>query len=367
MPEKDHITITPPRELALGCPGADAHDINCAHAFPDLARYREHFYLAFRSAPSHFPSKRARIHIYNAADARSWQPEHSVSANLDIRDPQFLQFKGALYLFYMTHSMHLFNHEPVQIYYIKKTEHGWSDPVALPFKQTGFWNVKARDGRVYISLYTRNGEQGRRVKRHFALFSSSDLKDWEPVFTSPITRERLRSYQTSESTFAFDHEGNIFGTIRSLIYPNLNFSIKARQPQQWSMRVDRFKCDGPKLFENRGRFYLVARRSDFYRLRNEPFRFLNGWRNLHNVIRYSLSKKRTALYHFDPRTLQIDHIQDLPSHGDTGYSAITPIDQDRFLLIYYSSPISGKSDHSWLRGQVSGNTRLYAVELSFAG
>jgi len=366
MANNTNITISPPKELALRSPAVSVEEINSAHAFPDLAAFKDRFYLAFRAAPSHFPSKSSRIHIFSTHGLNDWQSEHSITTDLDIRDPQFLHFNGSLYVFYMSHSMRLFNHEPVSIFYIKKTEFGWSSPVSLPFKHSGFWNIKAKDGTVYISLYTRNGEQNRRVKRHFALFSSNDLQDWQPVFTSPITRERLRSYQTSESTFAFDHHGNIFGTIRSLIYPNLNFSINMEHPSDWSMRVDRFKCDGPRLFEHRGRYYLVARRSEFYRLRAEPFRFFNRWRSLRNVIRYSLSKKRTALYHFDPHTLQIDHIQDLPSHGDTGYSAIARMDQDRFLLVYYSSPINANNDHSWLRGQIAGNTRLYQSQITFS-
>jgi len=366
MAQDTNITISPPRMIDLGCRDNESGAINCGHAFPDLARHQDHFYLAFRSAPSHFPSKKSRIQIYRSADAQKWQAEHSISGELDIRDPQFLAFKEDLYMFYMSHSMQLFNHEPVHIYFIKRTADGWTEPVALPFKQSGFWNVKTRDDKVYISVYTRNGEQKRRVKRHFALYSSIDLKNWRSVFTSSMTRERLRSYQTSESSFSFDAQGNIFGTIRSLIYPNINFAIDPDMPADWDMQVDRFKCDGPKLFTHREAHYLVARRSIFYRLHTEPFRLFNGWRNLVNIVRYSLSKKRTALYRFDPQTLKISHIRDLPSHGDTGYSAVAPMDDNRFLLVYYSSPLENRNDHDWLRGQITGGTRLYAVTLSFS-
>ena len=359
------MQLSPPAELALGCQPGSPADSPCGHAFPDLTRFADRFYLAFRSAPSHFPSKKSQIHIYSAGSALDWRPEHHICADLDIRDPQFLQFRGELYLFYMSHSMQLVQHEPVSIYFIKKNAGGWSSPSALPFTQSGFWNVKARGDKVYMSIYTRNGEQ-RRVPRHFALVSSSDLREWQPVFSSPITRERLRNYQTSESAFAFDEQGNIFGSIRSLIYPNLNFSIKADNPESWQLRVDRFKCDGPKLFEHGGQHYLIARRSEFHKLRTEPFRFFNGWRNLANVLRYSLSQKRTAIYRFDPDTLRISHVFDLPSHGDTGYSAIAPINPHEYLLIYYSSPLLDGHDHSWLRGQIAGNTRLYQTRLTFS-
>ncbi len=365
MAKKTQIQFSPPREVAFGDQCAPSDEIGFGHAFPDLTRYQSRFYLAYRTAPSHFPSRRSRVHIYTSIRADEWRPDHSITCGLDIRDPQFLQFNGALYLFFMTHSMRVFKHEPVQIYYIKKTNAGWGDPVALQIEQSGFWNIKARDGRVYMSIYTRNGEKHRRVKRHFSLVASKDLTNWEPIFVSPITRERLRNYQTSESTFDFDARGNIFGTIRSLIYPNLNFSINTARPSDWKIRIDRFKCDGPKLFTHHGKHYLIARRSEFYRLRTEPFRFFNSWRNLVNITRYSLSRKRTALYHFDPVTLRISHIQDLPSHGDTGYSAIAPMTDGQFLLIYYSSPIHAGRDDTWLRGQFAGNTRLYQTRVTF--
>jgi len=366
MDDNKHISISPPGVVKLAYRNAGTEERSVGHAFPDLTRYQDRFYLAFRIAPSHFPSKASRIHISHTDNKGNWQFEHSITSSLDIRDPQFLQFKGTLYLFYMSHRLQLFNHEPAQIYYIKRSEQGWSDPVPLPFQQSGFWNVKAKNGTVYMSLYTRNGEGNKQLKRHFALVASKDLRTWQPVYNSNLTRERLRSYQTSESSFDFDAQGNIFGTIRSLIYPNLNFSIDPDSPADWHMRVDRFKCDGPKLFEHNGKHYLIARRSAFYRLRDEPFRFFNKWRNIINVLRYSLSRKRTALYQFDPKTLHIEHIQDLPSHGDTGYSAIAPIDANNYLLIYYSSPLQKGQDHSWLRGQIAGKTRLYQSIISFA-
>lgn len=363
LSQKTEIHFSPPRELNLDCDSLKETELKCSQAFPDLTTFQDKFYLAFRAAPSHFPSAESRILIFSSLDADSWQLEHTIIHPQDIRDPHFLQFKGKLYLFFMSLTRHMFGHEPEHIFTILKSADGWSEPMAISVPRSGFWNVKVFNDTVYMSIYTRNGTDQKKTKRHFRFIASKDLQHWETVFDSPLTIEKLGNYQTSEASFEFDQQGNIFGTIRSLIYPNLNFSFPTADPNQWNVRVDRFKCDGPNLFSHQGQTFLIARRSLFYHLSSQPFRFFHRSRTFMNVLRYSLSRKRTAIYSFDPQTLTIRHITDLPSHGDTGYSAITPISENQYLLIYYSSDISLNKDIKWLSGQLH-ETKLYSTVLT---
>lgn len=359
MNKQGNIEFSAPAELKFDRHPLDAVHRNRSQAFPDLARFRDRFYLAFRTAPSHFPSTKAHLHIYSSSNGQEWQAEHLIDHIHDIRDPHFLEFKGELHLFFMSHTHGFRHHEPETISYMKKTPAGWTEPVVVPVKKSGFWDMKVHESRVYMSVYSQDGEGGRKAKRHFRLIASDDLERWETVFNSPLTRDKFGRYQTSEASFVFDREGRILGTIRSRIYPNLNFSFSIAKPEDWRITVDRFKCDGPRLFSHDGQYFLVARRSLFYRLRAEPFRFLNGLRILVNVARYSFSRKRTAIYRFDPHNLQISHISDLPSHGDTGYSAVAHLEGNRYLLVYYSSDIGSGEDVSWVRGQM-GVTKLYS-------
>lgn len=356
------IAFSPPEELVF-----DQHPLELVHrnrsqAFPDLIKWSGRFYLAFRTAPSHFPSTKAHLQIFTSENGERWQTEQVLDHIHDVRDPHFLEFRGELFLFFMSHTHGFRHHSPETISYIKKTPDGWTEPVELPVRKSGFWDVKASEGRVYMSAYSRDGEGERRPRRQFRFLASSDLDHWETVITSPITRQTLGSYETSEASFAFDLQGRILGTIRSLIYPNLNFSFHTDKPDDWHITVDRFKCDGPRLFNHNGEYYLAARRSLFYGLRSEPYRFFPGMRNLVNLTRYSFSRKRTALYHFDKEKLQISHIADLPSHGDTGYSAVAHLEGNRYLLVYYSSDIHSGKDISWARGQL-GETKLYSTML----
>lgn len=363
MEKQSNITYTLPKELQFDRHPLDAVHKNRSQAFPDLIKFQERFYLAFRTAPSHFPSTKAHLHIYSSSDGELWQAEHLIDHIHDVRDPHFLEFRGELHLFFMSHTHGFRHHEPETISYMKKTSGGWTAPEDLPVSKSGFWDIKARDERVYMSVYSREGEAGGKTRRHFRILVSDDLMHWAPAFSSPFVREKLGHYETSEASFVFDRQGNIIGTIRSLIYPNLNFSFPVDQPDSWRMTVDRFKCDGPKLFNHAEDFYLIARRSLFYKLRSEPYRIFRGLRNLANIARYSFSRKRTALYRFDTDKLQISHLCDLPSHGDTGYSAVAHLTGKRYLLVYYSSDIRSGADHAWARGQL-GRTKLYSTVIS---
>lgn len=359
------INFSQPRELVFSQHPLDLVHRNRSQAFPDLVNFKDRFYLAFRTAPSHFPSTKAHLQIFSSSDGCEWQVEHVMDHIHDVRDPHFLEFHGELHMFFMSHTHGFRHHEPETISYILLSQDGWADPLELPLRKSGFWDMKAYGGRVYMSAYSRESGDGRKGRRHVRFLVSDDLQYWETVFTPPITRQTLGSYETSEASFAFDGQGKIVGTIRSLIYPNLNFSFSTSESDKWHITVDRFKCDGPRLFSHNGEYYLLARRSLFYRLRSEPFRVFPGLRNMLNILRYSFSRKRTALYHFDAGQLQISHIADLPSHGDTGYSAVARLDKNRYLVVYYSSDITSGRDVSWVQGQVGG-TKLYSTVLTIS-
>lgn len=353
------LSISEPSELKFDCNLLKKRKISCSQAFPDLIKYEDKYFLTFRTAPNHFPSSKAEIHVFSSTNTQEWKFEHTILHDQDMRDPHFLAFKGELYLFFTTHSRGLFNTNPENIYHLKKTGNRWTQPTTIYKKKTGFWNVKPYKEKVYMSIYY--GKDAKNKKQHHIQFiSSKDLANWEPVFDSPITRETLGIYQTSEAAFEFDEDGNIFGTIRSIIYPNLNFFASSANPEKWKIKIDKFKCDGPQLFKHKNKYFLIARRSLFYKLPKEPFRFFRIPRKTHKIIRYSLSRKRTAVYQFNHQKLEIKHIADLPSHGDTGYAAVTKICENKYLLVYYSSDISTKKDFRWLRGQIS-RTKLYSL------
>jgi len=71
------------------------------------------------------------------------------------------------------------------------------------------------------------------------------------------------------------------------------------------------------------------------------------------------------MYHFDKVNMRVDPLFDFPSHGDTAYPAIAPIDDNQYLFLNYSSLLGTGEDFPWIVGQLS-TTRLYSSTITFS-
>ena len=71
------------------------------NAFTDLIRFRDKFYLTFRSCPDgHMVHPTASIIILESDDANAWRPVHQFRVALrDTRDPHFLSFRDRLFVY----------------------------------------------------------------------------------------------------------------------------------------------------------------------------------------------------------------------------------------------------------------------------
>ena len=72
------------------------------------------------------------------------------------------------------------------------------------------------------------------------------------------------------------------------------------------------------------------------------------------MLRYSASRKRTALYRIDPVARSSVPVVDLPSRGDTAFASAVPLDDGRLWIVNYTSPLDGP-DRSWIGGQLVGS------------
>ena len=71
------------------------------NAFTDLVRFRERFFLTFRSCPDgHMVHPTASIIVLASADGRQWEQVHRFQvAKRDTRDPHFLVFRDQLFVY----------------------------------------------------------------------------------------------------------------------------------------------------------------------------------------------------------------------------------------------------------------------------
>jgi len=131
----------------------------------------------------------------------------------------------------------------------------------------------------------------------------------------------------------------------------------------WTCKDDLRKYDSPLVFRHRDTIYLVGRRnmteSGHYDLGGDGS--LVG-RRLKNLAQYWVEPKRCALWTVDPASLEVTHVLDLPSAGDTCFASVVPLDTHQYLLYDYTSPPE-LSDLVWMDGQ-NGETRIHRMTLT---
>ena len=123
------------------------------------------------------------------------------------------------------------------------------------------------------------------------------------------------------------------------------------------------KFDSALMFTHNDDIYLISRRSldgDIDKLKNRTSETKGRARNL---IRYSITRKVTALYKLNKKELSVTHVMDFPSTGDTAFPGISQLDENNYVLMNYSSDIHGRKK-SWIDGQF-GKTYIYWTKLHF--
>ncbi len=84
-----------------------------------------------------------------------------------------------------------------------------------------------------------------------------------------------------------------------------------------------------------------------------------------NLVPYSASPKRCALWQLDPGPRRVRFVADVPSKGDTCFPSVLKDSADgrAYTLYNYSSPLEGP-DEPWFAAQ-EGETRIYRMSLRF--
>ena len=91
----------------------------------DLVKFHDKFYLAFRTAPTHFASKKVVLYVVSSTDLENWNYETEIKLDCDIREPRFAVYRDTLNLYFFRGGTHLFKFEPKEIFVLQKTNGQW--------------------------------------------------------------------------------------------------------------------------------------------------------------------------------------------------------------------------------------------------
>ncbi|MHB8864643.1 MAG: hypothetical protein ACYC6N_19735 [Pirellulaceae bacterium] len=287
------------------------------NAFTDLVRFRDKFYLTFRSCPDgHMVHSSASVIILSSAEGQAWEQVHRFDVEKrDTRDPHFLVFRERLFVYTGTwysgettiapadYDLNL--HLGFAVW--SADGQAWNGPVMLEGTFGHYiWRAAAHGDRAFLCgrrklgfEVTARGE-GRDVES--LMLESSDGLTW-------CKRAVFQEIQGDETAFLFEPDGSVLGIGRSQDRAQL---LRAAPPYQVWQRQDFDRNVGGPLIARWGPRVVVGGRKTV-----------------------DDRGPRTSLYWLEGDRLC--EFAELPSGGDNSYPGFVALSDTRALVSWYSS------------------------------
>ncbi|MFT5467391.1 MAG: hypothetical protein ACI8UO_002495 [Verrucomicrobiales bacterium] len=290
------------------------------NAFTDLIRWKDQFWLTFRSCPGgHGVNRAASIIILNSADGQTWEQVHQFSVpDRDTRDPHFLSFKGELFVYTGTWWSGVDGVLPREQYEINKhlgyavrTADGkaWGEPEQLEGTYGHYiWRATTDGKLIYLCARrkqnyteTESGAGGAKVMEG-ALLESEDGINWR-------FRSLFQETKGNETAFQFQDDGTLLALSRE--EGDSSKLARSKPPHnQWDRSNIPFYIGGPLLAKWDKRWVVGGRRTT-----------ANG--------------PKTTLYWL--ANDELTDFAELPSGGDNSYPGFVELDKNHALVSWYSS------------------------------
>jgi hypothetical protein len=318
----------------------------------DIVLYKEKYYQAIRTAPTHFASKETKLYIISTKDFENWEFENEIALNNDKREPRFCVYHDTLFFYFFEGGNKFYKFEPQKVWGTFTTGNKeWNTLVDINLDGYVPWRFRTFNDTIYLSAYYGKDIYNKNHKGDLRLFISTNGIKFTPLSKEPQTP----LMGGEEGEFIFDDDGNLFATVRLegdgvLLVKATNSNIS-----EWKAKYTKHKFDSALLFKYNNEIYLISRRNlDGYASK--------GKYRMYNLIRYSVTKKKTALFRFNKETIQLEWLMDFPSTGDNAFPAIAEWNvPGKMILLNYSNDIFGK-ELNWIRGQFN-KTNIYKTVL----
>ncbi len=321
-------------------------------------KYKSRYYVGFRTAPTHFASKKTMTYVMSSEDFNDWRYECEFYVGADMREPRFVVYKDSLYFYFFEGGKDMLKFQPRHIWMSSTAGDGkWTDKQNTGMDGYVPWRFKTHQGKIYLSAYYGVELYKNKHKAELRLMTSTDGLHFEPISETP----QITTKGAEEGEFEFDKEGNLWATIR--LEGSGSYVVFASKDSLhvWQHWFSKHKYDSALMFEHKDEMYVVARRHIKGAATKVEVPTATQRRN--NLLKYSFSRKYTALYKLDKEKHCLNHLMDFPSTGDNAFPGIAKIDENSYYLLNYSSDIH-KREKNWVTGQF-GKTYIYWTVLRF--
>jgi hypothetical protein len=350
------VTVGAPRVIVPGPAVPPSVVTDRANNNLDVIEHGGRRYLAWRTAPIHFAHRDARLHVVSSGDrGATWQHETTVALGRDIREPRFLSLGSCLFLYCFTLGRTWYRFEPDRVHALVRDERGWSQPRAISEPGIVEWRPRWLDGRPTMCVY-RGAETTYSANPEptgVEVWTTDDGWSWGPIDSTHAT-----SHVGGTETDLVEAPGGGWVGVTRLEGPGRWGTDVVRSPggraDDWATRHFAHKLDSPYAFRCGDHVLVLARRQLFAHGRYDL-----GWtwpepsaRTLAYHAIYWATRKRSALWHVDPDTLELTWVADIPGRGDTCFPALVDHGDGRFTVYNYTSPL-GSLDRPWIVGQLA--------------
>jgi hypothetical protein len=340
----------------------------------DIIEFDGLYFMAWRTAPTHFASAETELHIVRSADQETWTHEATLTMGTDLREPRFLSHNGELLLYFAALGSSATDFEPGQTYHVVRDGSGaWGEP-QLTFDD-GFipWRMYEWDGVPVMVGYVGGddiydfGDTGEYAPSlQVKLLTTSDGRTWSAYVPG---KETVYTGGGSETAIARLEDGSLVAVMRNEAGDQDGWGSKvctapADALADWTCSHDPKKYDSPLVFRHGSRVWLVGRRN-----LNDTGNYDLGYDHLdarNATLQYQVDywnhPKRCSLWEVHADTRTVEFVLDLPSRGDTCFASALPMGGDDWIVYNYSSPVDGP-DVNWVDGQL-GETRIYKQMLT---
>jgi hypothetical protein len=314
------------------------------------------WFLAWRTAPTHFASSETQMQVISSADdGLTWDHEATFALGTDVREPAFLLHDGVLSLSFFEAGANPLAFEPIAVWRAERCGAGdWSaEPISEGEKVP--WDVKVRGGLALRTAYSGDHYGAGDLALHFER-SDDGGRTWAPFGVDPVSFGG-----DSEAAFEIADDGSLWAVTRNedgdaTGQGSKVCSAPASDWSDWTCSdpSDPERYDSPELIRHGDELYLLARRDV-----GGPFG------EDATLLPYSTRPKRSALYRLDRDARQVVWLQDIPGVGDTAFVSAWRTGQHSFRFANYTAPLDAP-DVSWLTAQSSPRgTQIYWADLTF--